>query len=103
MLTGTESILKERRQTHGEFWLNARITEQLIDVLRSSPHWLSIPYETRNALTMTCCKMSRLVNDKGHLHEDNYADIIGYTQLALTATRGSKEFIRELEKEGHFD
>lgn len=82
-MTRTDEILAERRTTHGEFWLNARITEQLIDVLRSSPHWLHIPYETRNALTMTCTKISRLVSDQGYKHVDNYADIIGYITLAL--------------------
>jgi len=86
----TEEILAERRVTHGEFYLNARITEQLINVLRSSPHWLRIPFETRNAMTMTCCKMSRLVSDKGYKHEDNYADIIGYMTLALDSVRESK-------------
>ena len=101
-MTDTQAILDERRVTHGEFYLNARITEQLIDTLRSSPHWLHIPYETRNALTMTCCKMSRLVSDKGYKHEDNYADILGYMTLALDSVRESKSFKQELERDGHY-
>lgn len=102
-MTNTQTILAERRVTHGEFWLNARITEQLIDVLRSSPHWLHIPFETRNAMTMACCKMSRLCSDRGYEHEDNYADIIGYMTLALNSVRENQTFKQELEQEGHYD
>ena len=98
----TEEILAERRVTHGEFWLNARITEQLINVLRSSPHWSRIPWESRNAMTMTCCKMSRLCSDQGYKHEDNYADIIGYMTLALESVQENKSFKQELIKEGHY-
>jgi hypothetical protein len=94
------NTLAERRVTHGEFWLNARVTEQLVDVLRSSPHWLKIPYETRNALTMTCAKMSRLVSDKGFKHLDNYVDIIGYITLAHDAQVDREQFKQELIKEG---
>jgi len=94
-MTYTKEILDERGKTHGEFWLNARIMEQLVDVLRSSPHWLSIPYETRNALTMTCTKMCRLVSKDGYKHLDNYQDIIGYTTLALEAEVNRQDFFKQ--------
>lgn len=99
----TDDLLNERNKTHGEFWLNARIMEQLVDVLRSSPHWLSIPYETRNAMTMTCTKMCRLVSKNGYAHLDNYHDIMGYMTLALEAEQSRQQFTKELEKEGHYD
>ena len=73
--------LEERGKQHGKFSDNAKFSQTLRHMLRSSPTWTYMTYEQREALEMISCKMSRIVSGDPS-HTDHWRDIAGYATLA---------------------
>lgn len=81
----TEKLLQERGATHGDFGVNAAISQGIKDALRCGPQWQSLTPAQREAIDVIAAKLARIVTGD-HNCLDHYRDIIGYTQLAMDAT-----------------
>ena len=89
----TEELLKERGNRYGEFDINAAISQSLKNVMKSTPSWGDLrPYQ-KEALEMIQHKISRILNGDV-TYVDNWADIIGYSQLALDKLQRENELKR---------
>ena len=80
----TEALLEERGGTHGSFDSNAHVSQEMKALYRRQPAWAELGERQREALDMIAAKVSRILSspDPAHVHDDNWADIIGYSQLA---------------------
>ncbi len=75
-----EDTLNERRKTHGDFSLNASISQHLKAALEQHAAWGMLEPTQREALHMICHKMSRIL--AGNPNEpDHWRDIAGYATL----------------------
>lgn len=76
------ALISERSKTHGEFRDNARISQQIMETLRSGPSWKFMSSEQRQALDFISCKMARIVCGDPSF-PDHWIDIAGYATLAV--------------------
>lgn len=97
-----DNVLHQRNETHGRFYNNARISQQLKAVIHSQDTWLHQDFEVREALDMICSKVSRILSGK-HNELDNWTDIVGYATLAREHIIESNNFKQELIKDGHYE
>lgn len=73
-------ILDERGSTHGGFHDNARVAQNLKDVIRREPGSKNLTMVQTEALEMIFLKISRIVT--GNPNEpDHWDDIAGYATL----------------------
>jgi hypothetical protein len=82
----TTALIQERGTTHGRFVDNARFAQALRAIWRQSPHWDVMPEEHREALDHMAGKLSRILSGQSR-HEDHWADIGGYAELARKASK----------------
>ena len=74
------SILDEREKTHGEYYRNAMMAQELKDVLRRGKNWKTLDDTQRETLEMIASKIGRILS--GNPHEvDHWKDIAGYATL----------------------
>jgi nucleoid-associated protein YejK len=75
-----KETLAQREKAYGSFTTHAVISQELKEVLQSSPHWRSLSHDKRESLEMICHKMARILNgNAGYI--DNWHDICGYSLL----------------------
>ena len=80
MTVDTEKLLDERRKTHGDYAVHARITQEALAVFTQGPNWPTLPPTVRETIHMICHKLGRVVS--GNPNEpDHYDDIAGYAKL----------------------
>lgn len=92
------AICVEREKTHGDFRLNAIISQTIKGAFASmyqvSPEtmvytsWAKLPVVQREALDQIALKISRILSG-GHMHKDNWVDIAGYAHLGGEACEKS--------------
>jgi hypothetical protein len=86
----TKDILNQRQQTHGDYRLNAKVSQALIDIMQDymEENWDIIHSYQRHSIMMICMKLGRIaVGDPGE--PDHWQDIAGYAELV----------VKELEEE----
>lgn len=83
------NVLKQRGKIYGSYAKNAKLSQKLKDIIRDDISHTYIPYEQREALDNILQKIARIINGDT-FYEDNWIDIIGYSQLALDAIREAK-------------
>lgn len=83
------SVLQQRFSTHGRFSDNARLTEQIMDVLRSSPNWDSCDPCVKVATFMIIHKLARALSGSV-LFDDHWKDIAGYATLIVDSIQPPK-------------
>lgn len=76
-----QSTLKARGNTHGEFSVNAQISQDLKDTLRETPGWESLSADKKEALDMIMHKAARICTGDAN-EPDHWHDIAGYATLA---------------------
>jgi hypothetical protein len=76
-----KTLIDGRTNTYGEFNENARLTQQMYDVMQLHPGWARLDYGKRHAAYMIVHKLSRIVEGDPE-YDDNWADIEGYARLA---------------------
>lgn len=86
MSTEIVEVLNERGKRYGEFPEHARITQNIKDAMADSPNWKDLPAFQKEALHMLAHKIGRVLNGDP-TYDDNFVDILGYGQLALTEMR----------------
>jgi len=75
-------ILKQRGERYGSFVRHSNISQELQETLRDNPNWAELRNIQKEALTMICHKMARILNGDP-LYPDNWVDICGYSQLVV--------------------
>ena len=74
------TILDERHKTHGDYYLNAMMAQELKDVMRRGKNWKTLDDTERETLEMIATKIGRVLS--GNPHEiDHWRDIAGYATL----------------------
>lgn len=85
-----DAMLAERGSRYGSFNGHALITQQLKEIMQTSPNWKRMAYDQKEALDMLAHKIGRILNgDPDYL--DSWDDIIGYTKLVTDRLRKSSE------------
>ncbi len=103
-MSSTESILAERKTTHGSFHDNARVSQGIKRFLRDESGWTSLTEIQREAVDMICCKLSRIMSGQGSF-QDHWDDIAGYAKLASQEIERDKSWaqaaVAEADAQAH--
>lgn len=75
-----EATLAERGARYGEFKDHAVIAQGLQDTMRAAPGWANLVADQKQALSVICDKIARMLNGDPN-YVDNWHDIIGYAKL----------------------
>jgi len=78
--TDIDTILAERAKSHGDYRDHARVTQSILDTLRSGPKWDVLNFCQKESLHMFAHKMGRIVAGDPN-HKDHWDDIGGYAKL----------------------
>lgn len=73
-------ILEEREARYGDFRDVAKISQNIMDNLRSGASFYELDYDQLEALAMISNKLARVVNGDV-TYEDSWRDIAGYATL----------------------
>jgi len=84
-----EEILKERGDRYGSFLTHSKICQDIKEVMRNTPSWSSMTTDKKQALETIADKIARMLNGDPN-YDDNWVDIIGYSQLVLNELKGKK-------------
>jgi hypothetical protein len=80
-MSETEDLLSTRRQTHGNFRDNARLSQRLKSIFRSTASWDHLDDVEKESLDMIALKISRILSGKS-LEKQHWEDVKGYAALA---------------------
>ena len=84
-------LLQERQKTHGNFDMNATISQRLKEQFRLvHPHYENLCPVHKEALDMIALKLSRILSGQASF-TDHWDDIAGYAQLGAEATRDIRD------------
>ena len=78
--TNIQATLNDRCQTHGNYRLQARASQTLLNVMRLQEGWERLSISQCDSLQMIAVKMSRILSGNPN-HRDNWDDIAGYALL----------------------
>ena len=88
-MTDIAQLLEERQARYGTFRNHAIVSQELQYILRVHPTWAALSMSQREALTMICHKIARIMNgDPGY--PDNWVDIAGYAKLVSDELEGGE-------------
>ncbi len=78
-----DETLTERGNKYGKTFMgNARISQPLKGLFRSSPNWQHLDADQKEALDNIAIKLSRILNEDADVtYADNWTDIAGYATL----------------------
>jgi len=79
-------VLEERGEKYGEFKKHAYLTQELKAVMRLGDSWDKCSPSQKQALETIADKIARMLNGDPY-YDDNWVDIIGYSQLVLNELR----------------
>ena len=80
------TLLSTRGKTHGNYSVQASITQQHRAVLRNAPGWEELSDVQKDAIEMISVKLSRILSGNPD-HRDHWEDIAGYATLAANGGR----------------
>ena len=81
-------LLEVRARTHGDYEVQAVLSQRIKDIMRSSPNWDSMPDTMCDGLEMIAVKISRMCC--GDFSEiDHPKDVAGYASLILKSLQKS--------------
>lgn len=79
-MSEVNDTLQQRHKTYGEYAVQARIAQQLKDVMHDTTNWHTMTHAQRESLDMIAAKISRILNGDPN-HVDSWHDIGGYARL----------------------
>lgn len=84
-----DTVLADRGSRYGTFESNARVAQNLKEVMRSGSSWSRLTLAQKEGLDMIQHKVARMVNgDPTYL--DNIVDILGYGTLIRSSMESSR-------------
>lgn len=78
--TGIDATLQDRGKTYGNFFSQSAIALKIKQAMATSPNWLTLESDQREALDMIAVKIARILNGDPR-HHDSWHDISGYAKL----------------------
>lgn len=78
---GVETLIGERRRTHGEYSDVAEVAQSLKATLRTGTNWDKMHVRNRESLDLIATKIARIVCGD-EFHSDHWMDIEGYCKIA---------------------
>ena len=75
-----ETLLDERKNTHGDFTDHAACTQSLKVVAKNWPNWVELSPVQKEAIEMILHKLGRIMTGNPD-HKDHWDDIAGYARL----------------------
>lgn len=75
-----ETILDERKKTHGDFADHARITQNIKAMICNEPNYGKLSAMQREGLEMIAHKIGRILAGNPD-HHDHWDDISGYARI----------------------
>ena len=80
----SEEILEQRQQTHGDYRLNAELSQNLLEFVMGTmgERWFAMAPYQRHSIQMICMKLARVAVGK-HDEIDHWRDISGYAELVV--------------------
>jgi len=75
-----QSVIESREESHGDYRVQAALSQAQKDLLRASPGWERLAPDQRETLDMICVKMSRVLNGDPNT-ADHWLDMAGYATL----------------------
>ena len=82
MSSDINSVLQVRGSRYGSFQSNARIAQNIKNVMRSSSNWHNMPDYMKESLHMIAHKISRIL-EGDYNYDDSWVDIAGYATLVV--------------------
>lgn len=77
-----EKTLEERNNTHGDFGINAMISQELKEYFAKYPGWDTLSDVQKESLDMFALKLSRILSGMSN-EPDHWRDIAGYAMLVV--------------------
>jgi len=96
MQTIAETLV-ERGARYGTFMENAKISEAVLDVIRSQPGWQNFQPDQKVAVEIIVQKLARALTGNAQ-YDDNWRDIAGYAQLIVDRINGTGAYARTDEQ-----
>ena len=81
-----EKILEERKKTHGDYAVHARVTQMLKRVFRCETVGDKLSNEHKEAIDMIFHKIGRIAAGDPN-NQDHWLDISGYATLAMKSCK----------------
>lgn len=75
-----QATIEERNSTHGDYEVQATLSQALKTLLRRQTGWDNLSIEQRETLDMLCVKMSRVLCGDPN-EPDHWLDMMGYVKL----------------------
>lgn len=75
-----DPLLITRQQTHGDFALNAAISQRLKAFFREADGWRNLSEIERESLDMIALKFSRILSGRS-MEKQHWEDVAGYAKL----------------------
>ena len=79
-MTNINDTLAQRGNRYGSFTGHAKITQNLKTLMQSTPNWIGLLPDQREALEMIAHKIGRILNGDPN-YDDSWVDIAGYSML----------------------
>ncbi len=80
-MTKTRDLLAERQTTHGDYTINAEVSQYIMGICQKAPSWINLTPVQRETIHMIAHKIARIVGGNPNV-EDHWRDIAGYAVLA---------------------
>lgn len=90
VVPAAEQLTQERGKTHGNFAVNAIISQGIKDFIRAPLGWQRLTNVQKEVLDVIALKMSRILSGQG-MFLDHWADIGGYAELACQEIRRTED------------
>jgi hypothetical protein len=78
----TDELLNERGKTHGDFKVQAEITQRLKLIMGEYKNWRQLNHDQREALEMIAHKIGRILAGDPN-YKDHWDDIAGYAKRVV--------------------
>jgi len=75
-----QQTIEDRESSHGDYKVQAGFSQQLKNMARKHPGWVSLTDEQRESLDMIFVKISRVLTGSPNV-ADHWTDMAGYATL----------------------
>ena len=72
--------LDQREKSYGSYPENCRLTQEMKDIVRAHPRWVTMSPDKKQSIEMILYKISRIITGD-HGHKDSWHDIGGFALL----------------------
>lgn len=76
----SDALLIERSRTHGDYEVNAAVSQKLKGFMHGHPGWFNLSPKQRESLDLIATKIGRILAGDPN-HADHWNDVAGYARL----------------------